>query len=429
MNHVKTLHTSGVPLACACLALAVPRSSFYRLSQATEAGAESASVQEQRPKRLRPKPPRALSSEERKRILDILNSDRFCDQTPREIYATLLDEGVYYAHWRSFYRLLKEHRQVRERRQAVRTPQPIPQLTSTAPCQVWSWDITKLRGPRGVFFQLYVIIDIFSRYVVGWTLARHESKEIAAELIEATCKKQQIRPQQLVLHADRGGAMRSATVSELLERLGVERSHSRPRVSDDNPFSEAQFKTLKYMPQFPERFLSEEMAWTFLGKFFDWYNKEHHHTGVALLTPATVHWGKSEERLAHRDDVLAKAYAARPERFVRGTPRALRPPTVVSINPAGEPSKAALAAAGSTGAVLGVEATEHRDRTLTSPGARVASPQSPILRAGDASLEQAEPRSKMTGAPESEKSRGTKSPEIRSEADVNGLEKPSVDAH
>lgn len=329
MNVVADLHQQhGVPITEACEAFAVPRGSFYRgLGSGDREPVENNE---------RSAPPRALGDDERLAIIQVLSNERFQDQAPRQVYATLLDEGCYLSHWRTMYRVLESQQQVRERRQAVRDPLPAPQLQATAPCQVWTWDITKLRGPKGVVFHLYVILDIFSRYVVGWTMARKECKHLAAEFIEATCEKQNIEPGQLTLHADRGASMRSSSVSELLDRLGVERSHSRPRVSDDNPFSEAQFKTLKYVPDFPDRFISEQHAWQFLVDFFDWYNEQHRHSGIALLTPSSVHWGRSDQVLVGRDAVLEAAFAAHPERFVNGPPRAPRPPTVVAINPLAE---------------------------------------------------------------------------------------------
>lgn len=325
----------GLPVSSACDALDVPRASYYRGRKPRRDGSKPG-----------PRPARSLSAGEREEVLEVLNSERFCDAAPRQVYATLLGEGTYLAHWRTMYRLLEDDALVRERRQAARKSIPAPRLVAEEPCQVWSWDITKLRGPKHVFYYLYVIIDIFSRYIVGWTLARRECKHIAHDLIEATCHKQGIEPGNLTLHADRGPSMRSATVSELLIRLGVERSHNRPRVSNDNPFSESAFKTVKYCPQFPDRFGSEEQAWDFCQRFFHTYNYHHHHSALALLTPATVHFDDVDEVLAQRDLVLAQAYAAHPERFVRGKPRAGRPPSRVAINPEPSQSTPSLSEAG-----------------------------------------------------------------------------------
>lgn len=318
-------HTYKIPIASLCDALGVPRSTYYRRLSRQQAPPNP---------RPRPIPHRAMGSGERANVRAVLNSERFADQTPREIYATLLDEGIHLCHWRTMYRVLSEEDLVVERRQAARgEPLPAPSLVARAPLEVWSWDITKLRGPEsGILYYLYVILDIFSRYMTGWTLARCESKQLAADLIEATCLKQGISPGQLTLHADRGPSMKSSTVAELLARLGVEKSHSRPRVSDDNPFSEAAFKTAKYVPDFPERFASLDSAWQFFDRFCTWYNNDHHHSGLALLTPAQVHWGQAEEVLAARDKVLSQAYDAHPERFVHGRPRAPRPPAIVGIN-------------------------------------------------------------------------------------------------
>jgi len=283
----------------------------------------------------RPTPDRALSQEEHQLIVETLHSPRFVDQPPREVYATLLDEGVYIGHWRTMYRVLEAMGHSRERRhqRSPRGPLAIPRLVARAPLQVWSWDITVLRGPvRRQFFYLYVIMDIFSRYVVGWMVADREQDELAEALIEQTCARQGVVPAQLTLHADRGSVMRSKTVSELLERLGVTRSHSRPRVSNDNPYSEAGFKTLKYHSEFPQVFESIQAAREFLRGWFAWYNGEHHHVNLALLTPAQVHFGQVDEVVASRQGVLDAAYAAHPERFVRGRPQVRRPQAEVWVN-------------------------------------------------------------------------------------------------
>jgi putative transposase len=275
--------------------------------------------------------PEALERE----ILAVLHGTRFMDQSPYQVYATLLDEGRYLCSIRSFYRILGRHGEVRERRDQARRPAYAkPELIATGPNQVWSWDITKLKGPTpGVYFHLYVIIDIFSRCVVGWMVAERESTELAKRLIDQTCQRQGIKPGQLTLHADRGSSMTSKGVEQLLFDLGVAKSHSRPHVSNDNPFSEAQFKTLKYRPDFPPRFGSIEDARAHCVAFFDWYNHDHYHSAIALLTPASVHTGQAGDILIKRNQVLAAAFAAHPERF-KGKPPMHPPlPTAAWINP------------------------------------------------------------------------------------------------
>ena len=313
--------TMGV--AAACDALGVSRASLYRQRQPARSPAP------------RPTPPRALAPIERQRVLATLDSERFLDQAPAQVHATLLDEGTYLCSSRTMYRLLEAAGEVRERRDQVRRPHyAAPELLATRPNEVWSWDITKLLGPvKWTYFYLYVILDIFSRYVVGWMIAPHESATLAQRLIAETCAKQGIAPGQLTLHADRGGAMRSKPVALLLADLGVVKTHSRPYVSNDNPFSEAQFRTLKYCPQFPERFGSIEDGRAFGREFFRWYNQDHRHSGLGFLTPAVVHFGQADVVRAHRDRVLAAAYAAHPERFVNGRPHPADLPAAVWINP------------------------------------------------------------------------------------------------
>ena len=260
---------------------------------------------------------------------------RFIDQAPAQVHATLLDEGTYLCSPRTMYRVLDAAHEIKERRDQVRRPHyAAPELLATRPNEVWSWDITKLLGPaKWTYFYLYVILDIFSRYVVGWMLAPHESAALAERLIKETCAKQGIAPGQLTLHADRGSSMRSKPVALLLADLGVTKTHSRPHVSNDNPFSEAQFKTLKYCPQCPERFGSIEDGRVFGQTFFRWYNEEHHHSGLGFLTPAVVHFDHAARVRDHRRAVLTAAYAAHPERFVKGPPRPADLPTAVWINP------------------------------------------------------------------------------------------------
>jgi putative transposase len=309
--------------AGACDALGVSRASVYRQRQPP------------RPPTARPAPPRALAPGERQVVLDTLHAERFLDQAPAQVHATLLDEGVYLCSPRPMYRILDGADELKERRNQVARPHFVkPELSATHPNTLWSWDITKLLGPaKWTYFYLYVILDVFSRYVVGWMVAPRESAALAERLIEDTCAKQRIAPGQLTLHADRGSSMRSKPVALLLADLGVVKTHSRPHVSNDNPYSEAQFKTLKYYPAFPERFGALEDARAFGQRFFAWYNDEHHHSGLGYLTPAMVHHGLAKGVRDRRIHVLAVAYAAHPERFLRGVPRPAPLPTTVWINP------------------------------------------------------------------------------------------------
>jgi len=316
--------------AAACEALGMPRASVYRRRQPV------------RPPVLRPAPPRALDPLERQAVLETLHSERFIDQAPAQVHATLLDEGTYVCSPRTMYRILDDAHEIKERRDQVRRPHyAAPELLATRPNEVWSWDITKLMGPaKWTYFYLYVILDIFSRYVVGWMLAPHESAALAERLIAETYAKHGIEPGQLTLHADRGASMRSKPVALLLADLGVTKTHSRPHVSNDNPFSEAQFKTLKYCPQFPERFGSIEDGRAFARVFFPWYNHEHHHSALGFLTPAVVHFDQAARVRDHRQHVLAAAYVAHPERFVNGRPRPADLPQAVWINPPAKKSTA-----------------------------------------------------------------------------------------
>ncbi len=284
----------------------------------------------------RPSPPRTLGTDERQQVLALLNSARFVDRAPKAVYAELLDEeGTYLCSWRTMYRILAEAQEVRERRNQLRHPAYAkPELLATGPNQVWSWDITKLRGPvKWTYYYLYVILDIFSRYAVGWMVAEQENATLAEALIDATCEKQAIAPGQLTIHADRGAPMTAKTVAELLVDLGVQKSHSRPHVSDDNPYSEAQFKTVKYHATFPDRFGAIQDARAFCRRLFEWYNTAHRHEGLGLLTPEAVHYGRAPAIIERRRDVLAVAYAQHPERFVRRAPEPLTPPAAVWINP------------------------------------------------------------------------------------------------
>lgn len=268
-------------------------------------------------------------------MLDLLHSERFVDRAPEAIVATLLEEGRWLCSARTMYRLLAEEGEVRERRRQRRHPEyKRPELLATAPNQVWSWDVTWLRGPvKGRYYYLYVLLDIYSRCVVGWTLARRENAEIAMRLVRETCRKQNIQPDQLTIHADRGAVPTAADLADLYRALGIERSHSRPHVSDDNPYSEAHFKTLKYAPDYPDRFASYDDAHAYCVRFMDFYIHEHRHSGIAFMTPADVHYGRTDAVLAARAATLDAAYAAHPERFVHGRPTPLRPPEVVYINP------------------------------------------------------------------------------------------------
>ena len=326
MDAVESLG-STLSLQAACRALGISRATFYRRRRrrakphvVPPAGSAS---------------PRRLSDGERRQVLAVLHSERFVDAAPAEIYAALLDEGRYLCSERTMYRLLTENKEVRERRNQLRHPSyRKPELLATAPNQVWSWDITKLRGPvKWVYYSLYVVLDIFSRYVVGWLLAERESQSLARQLLAETVDKQQISRGQLTIHGDRGPTMVAKSVALLLSDLGVHKSHSRPHTSDDNPYSEANFKTLKYHPSFPDRFGSPEDARGFCRSFFPWYNTEHHHSGLAFLTPEMVHYGRIQQVLEDRTKVLDVAYAKHPERFIGGPPKPKTPPEAAWINP------------------------------------------------------------------------------------------------
>lgn len=310
-----------------CKALEIATSSWYRWIQPKAA----ASAQELAKRHS----PRALSTQEREVVRAHLNSDRFCDQSPREVYATLLDEGIYLCSIRTMYRILHAHQEVKERRNQRRlTHYKKPELVATGPNQVWSWDISKLRGPRTWhYYYLYVLLDIYSRYVVAWMIAEKESAELGQQLITHGVNSQQIQTtQHLTVHADRGKPMIAKTTKQLLIDLGVAPSHSRPYTSNDNPYSEAQFKTAKYRPNFPDRFGSIQDARAWGTPFFDWYNNEHHHTGIALLTPADVHYGRAEQKLKNRASSLQQFYQLHPERFVKGLPTPTPLPEAAWIN-------------------------------------------------------------------------------------------------
>lgn len=330
MEAVKRL-CAPVGVVAACKAMAVSRASYYRHTRPCHLR-----VVPNEPR----KPSRALSPQERDQVLDLMHSERFVDAAPRQIYATLLDEGRYLCSVSTMYRILSEQGEVRERRNQLRHPAyQKPELLATGPNQVWSWDITKLKGPaKWVYFYLYVILDIFSRFVVGWMVAHQESATLARRLIAETCEKQGIVQGQLTVHADRGGSMASKSVAQLLADLGVTKTHSRPHVSNDNPFSESQFKTLKYRPGFPERFGCAQDARAFSREFFTWYNTEHRHSGIGLMSPEMVHHGRAAAVWEQRKQVLLAAARTHPERFVRKLPTPPALPTAVWINkPQGEP--------------------------------------------------------------------------------------------
>jgi transposase InsO family protein len=314
-----------VALRVACAALCVSRASLYRDRQPPAPRVE----------RSRPPSPRRLADGERQLILDTMHEPEFVDQPPTEVYATLLGRGIYLASIRTMYRVLAAAGELVERRnQRPAQAYAKPSLTATAPNEVWTWDITKLATmQRGVFLMAYVIIDLFSRYVVGWMLATKECKHLAAQLFAETVARHGVEPGVLTVHMDRGSAMKSDTLAQLLASVGASRSFSRPRVSDDNAFSESQFKTMKYQPDYPGRFEGELHGRGWLQDFFGWHNEEHHHSGLALFTPSDVFHGRVELVAADRQRALDAAYAAHPERFPQGPPRVARPPTAVHINP------------------------------------------------------------------------------------------------
>jgi putative transposase len=311
----------------ACQALEIPRASFYRRIKLPELASDDTAT-------ARPSP-RALSQSERDSVRQSLYSERFMDKSPRQVYASLLDDGEYLCSVRTMYRILDEDNASQERRNQLQRPNyKKPQLLATAPNQVWSWDITKLLGPqKWTYYYLYVILDIFSRYVVGWMLAHREQADLATRLIRETIEKQNVAEDQLIIHSDRGPSMTSHSVAQLLGALGVTKSHSRPHVSNDNPFSESQFKTMKYRPEFPDRFGGYDDGLSFCRRFFPWYNDEHYHSGIGLVTPAMLHYGQAGQIVASRQAALAIAYEAHPERFVKGPPKPPELPSAVWINP------------------------------------------------------------------------------------------------
>jgi putative transposase len=308
----------------ACRALGVPPATIYRWRRPPQSRAP----------RPRSAPARTLSEAERIGVLTELHAERFQDASPAEVYATLLDEGRYLCSERTMYRLLSVRGEARERRNQLTHPAYArPELLAQGPNEIWSWDITKLLGPaKWTYFYLYVILDVFSRYPVGWTVQHRESAQVAKALIAQAAEQQEIVPGTLTVHADRGSSMTSKPVAFLLADLGITKTHSRPYTSSDNPYSEAQFKTLKYRPNFPARFSSIEEARSFCREFFAWYSHQHRHAGIGLLTPACLHFGQAEAVHAVRERVLEAAYAANPERFVKGRSRPPEIPTAVWIN-------------------------------------------------------------------------------------------------
>jgi len=327
MDAVAALPADGGLIGAACGALGLSRASFHRRTAAARRPPE--------PIAPRPTPARALAAAERQAVLDLLREPRFVDQAPAEVYAELLDRGLYHCSIRTMYRILHENAEVKERRQHLSHPvYKKPELIAEAPNQVWSWDITKLMGPaKWTYFYLYVIIDIFSRRVVAFQVADAESVALFKPLFEDAVEKHAVPPGQLTLHADRGPTMKAKATAFLLADLGVTKSHSRPHTSNDNPFSESLFKTCKYQPEFPETFGSIQDAKAFCRRFFHWYNAEHHHFGIGLMTPNQVHYGQADAVHAARKQTLDQAFRAHPERFVNKPPNPPQKPTAVWINP------------------------------------------------------------------------------------------------
>lgn len=312
-----------VGVAAACIALCASRATYYRARKPKPAPQP------------RPRPPRALSDAERAHVLATLDSEAFMDKAPAQVFAKLLEDGTYLCSTRTMYRVLAANDQVRERRAQRQHPAYTkPQLVATAPNQVWTWDITKLPGPtKGTYFSLYVILDLFSRYIVGWQVARRESAAVYQDLVQACCKTQRVVREQLTIHSDRGAPMTAKSTALLYVDLGIAKSHSRPYTSNDNPYSESNFRTMKYRPELPDQLGSLEHARQVVRALVDWYNDEHYHVGLALLHPADVHYGRATEIVAARQRVLDVAHAQHPERFVRGRPVQKAPPPAAWINP------------------------------------------------------------------------------------------------
>ena len=333
MTRVDALNIEGhIAVSWLCAALGLHRSAIYRQRRKQHGLPTDKSKREASKHGAHGY--RKLSSEEQTQVMELCHSERFIDKAPPEIYATLLDEGVYVCSVRTMYRILEQQQEVRERRAIVRhSHYAKPELLATAPNQVWSWDITKLLGPqKWTYYYLYVLLDIFSRYVVGWLVAERESGAIARHLIEESCEKQKVKPEGLIIHSDRGPPMISKCVAQLMGDLGITKSLNRPHVSNDNPFSEAQFKTLKYWPSFPGRFGSPQHARAWGRQIFPWYNKDHRHGGIGYYTPESVHYGNVQGFYQTRTTALNAAYAKHPERFVKKPPEPTRVPDEVWIN-------------------------------------------------------------------------------------------------
>lgn len=315
----------NIPIDALCKALEIPRATYYRHQHLDDTSAA-----------ITPKPPRnALRNEEVQQVLDILHSERYADKTPYEIFNKLIDDGKYYCSIRTMYRILEKRGETQERRAQRNHRDAIkPELIATRPNEVWSWDITKLRSyQKWTYFYLYVVLDIYSRYVVGWLIADCESKELARELIQKTALKHGIQPDNLTLHSDNGPSMTSHTLSQLLNNLGITKTHNRPYTSNDNPFSESQFRTLKYCSEFPGQFLNIHDAEKFCQEFFAWYNNEHYHSGIAWLTPHVVHYGHADNILECRHSAILQAYFKNPMRFNNKIPKLKKLEPAVYINP------------------------------------------------------------------------------------------------
>jgi putative transposase len=318
---------TAIPVDMLCSAMHIPRATYYRHLERTKCIHNEPL--------LSTSPVNALTEQEKQDVLDLLHSERFIDKTPYDVYYELIDKGEYHCSPRTMYRILAEQDETTDRRiQQNHRDAVKPELIATRPNEVWSWDITKLLGPtKWVYYHLYVIMDIYSRYVVGWLIADRESQDLARKLIQESALKQGIQPNQLILHSDNGPSMKSHTVSQLLDHLGVAKTHNRPYTSNDNPFSESQFKTLKYRPEFPVRCQSLQHAEAFCQQFFPWYNKEHYHSGIAWLTPESVHFQRDQAILEQRHAVLMQAFLAHPARFNHKQPQLKKLPPAVYINP------------------------------------------------------------------------------------------------
>jgi putative transposase len=323
MQSVETL-AMQVGVQSACQALAVPRSSLYATRRPKPEVAPRSMT----------RPPNALTATERAMVLAELNSERFADQTPYEIYPQLLDEGRYLCSLRGMYRILAENQASRDRRNQLRHPtRPAPQVVARRPNQAWVWDITQLLSTvRYQCFYLYLVLDLFSRFIIVWLIADKQSGDYAQQLLAASFKRFQLQPDQLIVHSDNGGPMTAKPLDWLFSELGIRQSLSRPHVANDNPHAEAGFKTLKYHPTYPDRFEGLRHAHTWMRGFEHWYCYEHHHTALGLMTPAAVHFGMAESLWLKRQAVLQAAYQAHPERFSRGHPAPPRWSEQVGIN-------------------------------------------------------------------------------------------------